>query len=62
MNESETLLKLVQEHLDEFCSTQRQDFAAISGDLAPLVDYTQSLLEGGGNANHGFGRACTLLA
>ena len=47
MNESETLLKLVQEHLDEFCSTQRQDFSAISDDLAPLVDYTQSLLEGG---------------
>lgn len=47
MSESETLLKLVQEHLDEFCSIQRRDFQAISDDLAPLVDYTQSLLEGG---------------
>lgn len=47
MNESETLLKLVQEHLDDFCSSQRRDFAAISDDLAPLVDYTQSLLQGG---------------
>lgn len=47
MNESETLLKLVQEHLDEFCSTQRSDFSVISSDLAPLVDYTQSLLQGG---------------
>jgi geranylgeranyl diphosphate synthase type I len=47
VNESETLLKLVQEHLDEFCSIQRQDFSAISDDLAPLVDYTQSLLQGG---------------
>jgi geranylgeranyl diphosphate synthase type I len=47
VNESETLLKLVQEHLDEFSSTQRRDFSAISEDLAPLVDYTQSLLQGG---------------
>lgn len=47
MSESENLLKLVQEHLDDFCSKQRLDFAAISDDLAPLVDYTQSLLQGG---------------
>ena len=47
VNESETLLKLVQEYLDEFCSVQRREFAAISDDLAPMVDYTQSLLQGG---------------
>lgn len=47
MNESETLLKLVQEHLDDFCSVQRREFAAISDDLAPLVDYTEALLQGG---------------
>lgn len=47
MSESENLIKLVQEHLDDFCSKQRSEFAAISDDLAPLVDYTQSLLQGG---------------
>lgn len=47
MSESETLLKLVQEHLDEFCSKQQAEFSAISDDLRPLVDYTQSLLQGG---------------
>ena len=38
MNESESLLKLVQEHLDEFCSTQRQDFSAIS-DALPTATF-----------------------
>ncbi|MFM7014366.1 MAG: polyprenyl synthetase family protein [Actinomycetota bacterium] len=47
MSESESLLKLVQEHLDDFCSKQKADFAAISDDLEPLVDYTQTLLQGG---------------
>ena len=47
MDESETLVKLVQEHLDDFCSHQLHDFQAISDDLAPLVTYTQSLLQGG---------------
>jgi geranylgeranyl diphosphate synthase, type I len=47
VNESETLIKLVQEHLDDFCSARRQEFAAISDDLVPLVDYTHALLQGG---------------
>jgi geranylgeranyl diphosphate synthase, type I len=47
MSESQTLLTLVQEHLDEFCSNQRTEFSAISEDLEPLVDYTQALLTGG---------------
>lgn len=47
MTESETLLQLVQSNLDDFCSKQRADFAIISEDLSPLVDYTQSLLQGG---------------
>lgn len=47
MSESDTLLQLVQAHLDDFCSKQRQEFSHISADLAPLVDYTQTLLQGG---------------
>lgn len=47
MNESETLIKLVQEHLDDFCSRQLREFTAISEDLKPLVEYTHSLLQGG---------------
>jgi geranylgeranyl diphosphate synthase, type I len=47
VNESETLIKLVQENLDEFCSKQLSDFGAISDDLEPLVQYTRSLLQGG---------------
>ncbi|MFM6939911.1 MAG: polyprenyl synthetase family protein [Rhodoluna sp.] len=47
MNESATLLQLIQENLDEFCVARRSDFSAISPDLIPVVDYTQSLLAGG---------------
>jgi geranylgeranyl diphosphate synthase type I len=47
VTESESLLKLVQEHLDEFCATQLREFGSISEDLAPLVNYTQALLQGG---------------
>ena len=47
MNESGTLLELIQENLDEFCVSRRADFNSISPDLVPVVDYTQSLLAGG---------------
>lgn len=47
MKSSELLLTQVQENLDVFCQKQRLDFEAISQDLVPVVDYTQSLLQGG---------------
>lgn len=47
MNESENLLALIQESLDSFLEQQRTDFAQISPDLAPIVDYSQDLLNGG---------------
>ena len=47
MNESGTLLQLIQENLDDFCDSRRQDFSSISPDLVPVIDYTQSLLAGG---------------
>lgn len=47
MNYSENVLTQVQTNLDNFCVKQRNDFEAISSDLVPVVDYTQSLLQGG---------------
>ena len=47
MKSTENLLSQVQENLDLFCQKQRADFEAISADLVPVVDYTQSLLQGG---------------
>ena len=47
MNYSTNLLGQVQANLDTFCQKQRTDFEAISADLIPVVDYTQSLLQGG---------------
>ena len=47
MNYSENVLAQVQSNLDSFCQKQKSDFEAISSDLAPVVDYTQSLLQGG---------------
>jgi geranylgeranyl diphosphate synthase, type I len=47
VSESEVLLELIQANLDEFCVSRRDDFNAISPDLVPVVDYTQSLLAGG---------------
>ena len=47
MNYSTNLLGEVQANLDSFCQKQRTDFEAISADLIPVVDYTQSLLQGG---------------
>jgi geranylgeranyl diphosphate synthase type I len=47
VNYSKNLLGQVQANLDTFCEKQRSDFEAISEDLIPVVDYTQSLLEGG---------------
>jgi geranylgeranyl diphosphate synthase type I len=47
VNYSENVLAQVQTNLDNFCVKQRNDFEAISSDLVPVVDYTQSLLQGG---------------
>jgi geranylgeranyl diphosphate synthase type I len=47
VNYSTNLLSQVQSNLDSFCQKQRSDFEAISADLIPVVDYTQSLLQGG---------------
>ena len=47
MNETEVLLQLVQKRLDEFCAERKSSFEGISPDLAPLLDYTSSLLAGG---------------
>ncbi len=47
MKSTEQFLNQVQANLVEFCGKQRSDFEAISGDLVPVVDFTQSLLEGG---------------
>jgi geranylgeranyl diphosphate synthase type I len=47
VNYSTNLLGQVQANLDSFCQKQRTDFEAISTDLIPVVDYTQSLLQGG---------------
>jgi len=47
VNYSENVLTQVQTNLDNFCDKQRNDFEAISTDLIPVVDYTQSLLQGG---------------
>ena len=47
MSETRVLLELVQKQLDEFCADRRVEFEAISPDLVPVVDYTNSLLRGG---------------
>jgi geranylgeranyl diphosphate synthase type I len=47
VNESEKLLGLIQDSLDSFCGAQREDFAQISSDLVPILDFSQSLLAGG---------------
>lgn len=47
MSETKVLLGLIQDHLDEFCVSQKADFEQISSDLAPVVDYTRDLLQGG---------------
>jgi geranylgeranyl diphosphate synthase type I len=47
VNETEVLLQLVQKRIDEFCFERKSAFETISADLAPLLDYTSSLLAGG---------------
>lgn len=47
MNENQALLSAIAERLNEFCDSQKTAFAQISPDLAPLVDYSKSLLTGG---------------
>lgn len=47
MSETRVLLELVQKQLDQFCADRRVEFEAISPDLVPVVDYTNSLLQGG---------------
>jgi len=43
----DVFLEEVQGELDRFCDKQGQDFQAISEDLATVVDFTRSLLQGG---------------
>ena len=47
MTETANLLELIQEQLDEFCDGQKTDFQGISPDLAPILDYSKGLLQGG---------------
>lgn len=47
MTETQVLLELIQENLDDFCESRRSDFGAISPDLVPIVDYMNGLLAGG---------------
>lgn len=47
MNENELLLGAIAEKLNDFCDDQKSSFEQISPDLAPLVDYSKSLLTGG---------------
>lgn len=47
MLESNILLQLIQNELDDFCAQRRADFAEISDDLFPLIDYANSLMAGG---------------
>jgi geranylgeranyl diphosphate synthase type I len=47
VSETRVLLELVQKQLDDFCAERRHEFEAISPDLVPVVDYTNSLLRGG---------------
>lgn len=47
MLESNILLTLIQNELDDFCAERREEFAAISEDLFPLIDYAKSLMAGG---------------
>lgn len=47
MSESENLLELIQQHLDDFCHAQQQDFANISQDLTPIITFSQTLMRGG---------------
>jgi geranylgeranyl diphosphate synthase type I len=45
--ESNILLQLIQNELDDFCAQRRAEFANISEDLFPLIDFAQSLMVGG---------------
>lgn len=47
MLESAILLELIQVELDEFCAARRAEFAGISDDLFPLIDYAKNLMSGG---------------
>lgn len=47
MLESNILLQLIQNELDDFCAERRREFAEISEDLFPLIDYAKSLMAGG---------------
>lgn len=47
MSETQILLGLIQDHLDEFCVDRKREFEQISPDLIPVVDYTRDLLQGG---------------
>lgn len=47
MLESNILLQLIQNELDDFCAQRREEFASISDDLFPLIDFATTLMSGG---------------
>lgn len=47
MTESKRLVDLVQATIDDFLSERRASLEAVATDLAPFVDFSQSLLSGG---------------
>ena len=47
MSESANLLGLIQEQLDEFCDAKQTEFQSISQDLAPILNFSKSLMSGG---------------
>lgn len=47
MTESNNLLQLIQQRLDNFADERSRDFAVISDELAPIGGYVRDLLSGG---------------
>ena len=47
MSDTQAYLDLIHQRLQDFCAARRTEFAAISPDLVPLVDYCADLLTGG---------------
>jgi geranylgeranyl diphosphate synthase type I len=45
--ESNILLQLIQNELDDFCLARKSEFHKISPDLLPLIDFSQDLMAGG---------------
>lgn len=47
MNESAILLEAIQTELDDFLNERQAEFASISPELSPIIDYTRDLVRGG---------------